>query len=248
MREQLSAAKIKSQERAHGKKIQHDAEQIWGWGTPAGKMRLQRRLKEFLACMGLAQNKSVLEIGCGVGLFTHLLRKDGIRPVAVDISYDLLKKAKDGLPRQIFLQADAESLPFCGKVFDCVVGVSVLHHLNIERALKNIATVLKDGGVIVFSEPNMANPQVFLQKKVGWLKKITHDTPTETAFLRWRLEKLLTQSGFSGISIYPFDFLHPYTPVSFIPAVKWLEKCLERTPFIKEIAGSLLIVARKDAA
>ncbi|MDP3732704.1 MAG: hypothetical protein Q8R31_06785, partial [Candidatus Omnitrophota bacterium] len=39
---------IKFQEKEHGKKIQDRADEIWGWSSPAGILRANRRLKEFL--------------------------------------------------------------------------------------------------------------------------------------------------------------------------------------------------------
>ena len=237
--------KIKHQERAHGEKIQSKADEIWGWDTAAGLFRSRRRLKEFLQCLASAKKEKVLEIGCGTGVFTRLFCQNGIKPIAVDISHDLLRKAKDKNPDVFFIQADAENLPFKENVFDCVLGVSILHHLNINSALKCIRAVLVDGGSMAFSEPNMANPQIFLQKRIRWLKKILNDTPSETAFFRWELKKTLEQNGFSQIYIYPFEFLHPLTPVPFICFIKKLERWLERAPIFKEIAGSLLIYSKK---
>jgi SAM-dependent methyltransferase len=237
--------KIKLQEKEQGRRIQYDADKVWGWSTPAGILRANRRLKEFLPYLGPERHNRILEIGCGTGIFTNLFYHNGITPVAIDISYDLLKKAKNRNPELILIQADAENLPFKKNVFGCVLGVSVLHHLNINPVLENIRAVLRDEGIMIFSEPNMANPQVFLQKRLGWLKKLMHDTPSETAFLRWHLKMVLRVNGFSCIGIRPFDFLHPLTPRCVIPIITMLQQYLERVPIIKEIAGSLLIAARK---
>lgn len=235
----------KFQEKAHGRKIQSKADKIWGWDTPAGVFRSTRRLNEFLQYLTLAKRTKVLEIGCGTGVFTNLFYKNGITPIAIDISYDLLRKAKNKNHNIFFIQADAENLPFKENTFDCVLGVSVLHHLNTNSAFKAIRAVLTDGGSIIFSEPNMANPQIFLQKRISWLKRMLRDTPNETAFFRWKLKKTLEQNGFSQVYIYPFEFLHPLTPVPLIYFIKKLERCLERTPIFREIAGSLLICSKK---
>jgi len=169
----------------------------------------------------------------------------GIKPIAVDISYGLLKKARKRNANIIFIQADAENLPFKDNVFDYVLGVSILHHLNLRSALKSIRSVLIDNGSMIFSEPNMANPQIFLQKKIGWLKRILNDTPDETAFFRWKLRQHLEQNGFSHIHIFPFEFLHPFTPAFLVHFIKRLELYLENIPIFKEIAGSLLISSKK---
>jgi hypothetical protein len=106
--------------------------------------------------------------------------------------------------------------------------------------------VLKPNGAIIFSEPNGTNPQIFLQKRIGWIKRRLLDTPTETAFFRWRLAKVLRQSGFTQISVKPFEFLHPLTPGFLINLIKRIEHRMERFWFIREISGSLLIFAKKQ--
>jgi hypothetical protein len=130
-------------------------------------------------------------------------------------------------------------------VFDSVVGSSVLHHLEIEEALRDIYRVLKPMGTIYFTEPNMLNPQIAIQKNIPWIKRKLGDSPDETAFFRWPLRQLLEQTGYRDIRIDPFDFLHPKTPVPLIDRVNNLGRLLERVPVISEFAGSLYIRAIK---
>jgi hypothetical protein len=105
--------------------------------------------------------------------------------------------------------------------------------------------VLRPGGAFVFTEPNMLNPQIMLQKNLPPLKALLGDSPDETAFFRWQIRGLLLDAGFSGVSTEPFDFLHPWIPGALAPAVDSLGSLLERIPLLREIAGSLLIRATK---
>lgn len=59
-----------SNELEHGKKLlEGGAEAIWNWDSPAGKVRADRRA-DLIAQYSLADKSStVLEIGCGTGLF-----------------------------------------------------------------------------------------------------------------------------------------------------------------------------------
>ena len=57
-----------------------------------------------------------------------------------------------------FVRANGEALPFANGAFDCVWGNAVLHHLNMERAGREIQRVLKPGGLAVFCEPWGGNP------------------------------------------------------------------------------------------
>src|SRR5438477_12697061 len=105
--------------------------------------------------------------------------------------------------------------------------------------------VLKPDGTIYFTEPNMLNPQIAIQKNVPWIKRTLGDSPDETAFFRWPLRRVLEQMGYREIRIAAFDFLHPKTPVPLINHVNQLGRFLEKMPVISEFAGSLYIRAFK---
>ena len=239
--------KRKEAEVLHGKKISHSAEDIWGWGTPAGRLRAARRAGFYIGTGRIGAGSRVLEIGCGTGLFTAEILKTGASVTAIDISPDLLDKArKNAGPGNVtFKVCDAENTGLESGGFDCVYGSSVLHHLDLDAALAEFSRLLKKGGRMLFTEPNMANPQILLQKNVPFIKKIMGDTPGETAFFRWLLAKKILESGFISADVVPFDFLHPWTPESLIPLVSGAGLFFERVPVLREIAGSLMITAQK---
>ena len=229
----------------HGKKIVEDAEFYWGWGTPAGKERLRRRAEMLIEFGRIGPGKQVLELGCGKGLYTEKLVPGGSTLTAIDISWDLLKAAADQSRSPHYLVGDGHLLPFPDNTFDSVVGVSVLHHLEVPVVLSEAARVLQPGGHFVFSEPNMLNPQIAIQKNVPWIKRLLGDSPDETAFRKGPLRDLLRSSGLEVLEITPFDFLHPWVPKPLIGMVDKTGQLIEKIPWLREIAGSLLIVARK---
>ena len=120
-----------------------------------------------------------------------------------------------------------------------------MHHLEIDNALSEFNRVLKPNGTIYFTEPNMLNPQIVLQKNIPFLKKRMGDSPDETALSRWSMRRKLIAHGFKQIEILPFDFLHPKTPKFFLRIVNDLGLVLEKIPLLSEIAGSLYIHAIK---
>jgi 2-polyprenyl-3-methyl-5-hydroxy-6-metoxy-1,4-benzoquinol methylase len=221
-------------------------EEVWGWGTPAGRLRAKRRAELILLGAALTENSRVLEIGCGTGNFTELFAATGASILAVDISLDLLQKARQrNLPpdRVTFCQKRFEDCDVDGP-FDAIIGSSILHHLDIDLAIPRIKSLLKGGGTISFAEPNMLNPQVFLERKFHRLPMFSYTSPDETAFVRWRLEKQLRQAGFESIVIRPFDWLHPSTPKRMIGLVKGIGRVIEAVPIAREFSGSLYIKAR----
>ncbi len=221
------------------------AGEVWNWESPAGKERWKRRvgmLTEFI----LPKSK-VLELGCGTGYFTGEIIKTGAEITAIDISPDLINAARESIraANVKFLVDNACSMAFEDERFDYVIGSSVLHHLNINSAVTEIYRITKKGGKIAFTEPNMMNPQIALQKNIAFLKKLAGDSPDETAFFRWGLRKLLSQKGFREVIITPFDFLHPAIPKHLTGTISAIGNFLEKVPVIKEIAGSLYITAIK---
>lgn len=205
-----------AREVAHGRTLARGVpEEIWGWGTPAGQRRARRRAELIAAEAGLAPGVRALEIGCGTGMFTELFARSGAQLVAVDLSPDLIARARTrGLdPGQVvFLEQRFEECRGEG-AFDAVIGSSVLHHLDVEAALCRTYEILKPGGRLAFAEPNMLNPQVWAERAFRFLPVFSYVSPDETAFVRFRLRGRLRQAGFEEITITPFDWLHPATPM-----------------------------------
>jgi len=230
----------------HGRFLaKHGAGEIWNWEGPAGKMRLARRVK--MLSNHLGPGMSVLELGCGTGYFTRELARSGAHIVAVDVSPELLEMARaDCSAKNVRYEIqNACALSYPDAAFDSVVGSSVLHHLEIKEAVREIHRVLKPRGTIYFTEPNMLNPQIAIQKNVPWIKRKLGDSPDETALFRWPVRRLLEETGFRDVRIEPFDFLHPKTPASLIGGVNALGRFLERMPVVSEFAGSIYIRAIK---
>lgn len=239
----------KDREIAHSRMLaRRDTEQLWGWDSPAGRKRAERRGELIALGAGLGPGTRTLEIGCGTGMFTGMFARTGANIVAVDISGDLLAKARErNLPsdRVRFLEKPFEECVVDGP-FDAVVGSSVLHHLDIEKSLDKIQTLLKPGGVMCFAEPNLLNPQVFIERKFTFLRPwLNYVSPDETAFIHWRIAATLRRAGFDKVEVTPFDWLHPSTPERFIAALSAAGRVLERIPLIREFSGSVLIRCRR---
>ena len=222
----------------------------WGSATEAGIKRLERRA--FLVKNALSElpDPKVLEIGCGTGAFSkHILNAvPELHLTACDISPECVKKASErysSYSKAKFILGDATYNLCDPSSFDAVIGNAVLHHLPLNNSLMECFKALKPGGRILFFEPNMMNPQIFIEKNIKFIGKALQNTETETAFLRWRLKKDLSQIGFVRISVKPFDFLHPLIPGYGISLFDALGKILERIPILREFSGSLIISAFK---
>jgi SAM-dependent methyltransferase len=232
----------------HHRKIAEHAEEIWNWDSPAGRRRADRRAELFVEHGELRPGVLALELGCGTGVFLEKVARSGATLHGLDLSEDLLAKARVRLSETTNVtldRGDAESTPYPEGRFDAVYGSSVLHHLDLAAALAEVFRVLKPGGRLVFAEPNLLNPQVALMFMFPPVKERFGVSSDEMAFTRFRARAALERAGFADIEILPFDFLHPSTPPSWLDRVAGFGRSLERTPLVREIAGSMLMRARK---
>ena len=126
---------------------------------------------------------SILDVGCGNGRLAVWLDARGKRGdyVGVDSSQSLLAHAS-ALTREVqdlsvrFLQADitepgwSGSLPF--QEYDTIFAISVLHHIPSlslrRRLLRELASLLKPGGLVVVTTWQFLSSQRMRRKIVPW--------------------------------------------------------------------------------
>jgi SAM-dependent methyltransferase len=223
-----------------------EPENVWGWSSPAGRLRADRRARFLFEAAGLGPGARCLELGSGTGVFTSRLVEFGCEVVALELSDALAERCRERVgDRAEVVVGNAETGEGLeGRTFDAIVGVSILHHVDMDLCFRNTFSRLREGGRFAFSEPNMANPQVWATKNVDLVGRLLHETPHETAFRTRELRALFESAGLRVDVCEPFEFLHPATPPRLIPGVRRLERFLEGTR-VRAIAGSVRIAGRK---
>ena len=238
-------------ERKHFEGIAEERSHLyWADRMPAARRRQRLRADRLARAIGMpGEGRRVLDAGCGTGDYTRpFAAATGASITGIDLSPALLRRAGAEAPANVRLAvADAGLLPFRAGVFDAIIGNAILHHLPLEVAVPEFLRVLRPGGMLGFAEPNMLNPQVFLERRVRWIGSWLENSPDETAFIRWRIGRTLESFGLRDVCVEPFDFLYPLVPRPLVGPVELAGRLLERIPGIREIAGSLLISARKGA-
>jgi malonyl-CoA O-methyltransferase len=116
---------------------------------------IQKSCAEKLASLcPLKTPRRILEIGCGTGVYTALLRKKypGAALTAVDISGEMIDEARRNVPGQVeFMEADAERAEFDGR-FGLVTSNASFHWFNEPGlAFKRFAGMLSEDGELHFS-------------------------------------------------------------------------------------------------
>lgn len=111
--------------------------------------------------------KRVLEYGCGPGGHAALLAAAGADVVAIDISAEAIRQARERLDPSIqLLEMNAEAMTFDDDSIDLVCGTGILHHLELAKAFSEIARVLRPGGRALFIEPLGHNPVINLYRRL----------------------------------------------------------------------------------
>ncbi|MCT9097851.1 class I SAM-dependent methyltransferase [Haloarchaeobius sp. HME9146] len=111
--------------------------------------------------------KHVLDAGCGSGFYAERYVDRGADVTGVDLSEDMLDRARQQVPDAEFVQADlGESLDFLDDdSVDVVVCQHVFSHLpDLSGPLSEFARVLVDGGVLVVSTHNPVHDYVVVRE------------------------------------------------------------------------------------
>jgi len=186
-------------------------------------------------------NKDVLEIGCFHGGGAEEILKTAKSYAGIDISDVAIDKATSlareiGLNNCSFYVRDACDTGFPDGSFDVVVACGIIHHLPIEKSLREISRVLKTGGKAVLFEPLGENPLINLYRK------LTPDarTPDETPLLKSDIANIRktfpgTTVEFFGLTtllcvplrrnktLYPifYNFFYMLDKIIFLTPVRW---------------------------
>lgn len=85
----------------------------------------------------------MLDVGCGDATFCRYVVEDGRLVVGLEPDLTVLPRPE---ARTAFVGGSAESLPFANGTFDAVTMTMVLHHVDVEQALREAVRVLEPGG------------------------------------------------------------------------------------------------------
>jgi SAM-dependent methyltransferase len=103
-----------------------------------------------LKALALGSTESLLDIGCGSGLFCSQAVKTGAAVTGLDATAELIDEAKKRAPSVKFLTGEMEELPFSDVAFTVVTGFNSFQYAaNINNALAEAGRVLVPGGRLV---------------------------------------------------------------------------------------------------
>jgi SAM-dependent methyltransferase len=85
------------------------------------------------------QANTLLDLGCGTGRHNILFEEKGYKTIGVDLSYDMIKKAKE-LNKSAFIQGDIRNIKL-NQQFDVIV--SLFHVMSYQTSNDDIAAVFQ---------------------------------------------------------------------------------------------------------
>lgn len=98
------------------------------------------------AADGLAPPVRALDVGAGTGKLTTVLCAAGLETVAVEPAPGMLKVLRHAVQRAQVLAGSAEEVPLPDAAVDLVAAGQAFHWFDRERALPELARVLRPGG------------------------------------------------------------------------------------------------------
>lgn len=181
--------------------------------------------EEWASVQSLLSNRipsRVLDIGAGRGISTYAFAKSGCEVTALEpnsssvVGVGAIKHLSEyaNIPIEI-VQSYGEKLPLPDAHFDIVYGRAVFHHAqDIRQLCREIARVLKPGGMLIFTREHVISKIEDLPRFLN-THALHHLYGGENAYL---LKDYLTAIQESGLTVEkvlkPYDSAINYAPIT----------------------------------
>ena len=155
--------------------------------TSTGALVRKYEAELILDLLRPVRGETILDAGCGTGVFTLDIPASGANVIGLDISLPMLRRSREkagGGPLQIVL-GDMLHLPFGDGVFDRALSVTALEFIEDGLgAVRELFRVTKKGGCIVAATLNSLSPwasrrKAEAQKKQSIFMKAIFRSPDE---------------------------------------------------------------------
>ncbi len=172
--------------------------------------------------------RHVLDVGCSSGDLARRLVERGASVIGIDTDEQAAAEARAVCEQVLVGDVETMELPFPDESFDVVLCGDLIEHLrNPERFLSRVRPLLRPGGRLVLTTPNVANWAMRIGLLAGrwrYTDRGILDRTHAHLFTKKTLEQTLERAGYR---IVGFDVTAP-VPVIGTPAVERAAHALAR--------------------
>ncbi len=218
-------------------------EEIWsGWNEDLRESRYKKVAK----LIRKEKPGKMLDVGCSSGIFSKQFIKAGWEVYGIDIAKNKVEMAKkNGL---IARTSDlTKKLPYKEEFFDLVFAGEVIEHLvDTDAFLKEMSRILKTGGKLILTTPNLASFENRIRLLFGvypaWVDYRLGGAGHVRAYTYGILKKQLKETGFKAEE-HKGNFV-PFIPEYFLNDIKFPMLAFTGELF-PDLSQGMIIKARK---
>ncbi len=189
--------------------------------TEAGKFALsqEKRLIQHLVSSWPRRRQSLLDIGCGTGVFLELFWESGFDVYGIDASAAMISRARERMGHLADLHlGKAQHLPFDDNEFDFSAMITLLEFCDDPReVIKEAARVTKKGLLLCFLNRNSLyclKKRLLKSKQAGMMAGIRYFSHRE---IKNMITQVLGPKKTCSLSVLPG------------PKLMWRDRCLLRS-------------------
>ena len=178
------------------------------------RIRKRRRINQFI------KPGKILDIGCGRGLFLDVMRRGGWNTIGTELNEETASYAIKTYDSKIFT-GDIIQHKLPAESLDAVNINQVLEHLkNPHKVIEESHRLLRKGGILIISVPDLRSPQFTIGKENWFLLDLPYQL---FHFTEEGLSKVLKKNKFKikhikrfSLEMCPFGWLQTLLNVSGI--------------------------------
>jgi dolichol-phosphate mannosyltransferase len=219
-------------------------DEYWRKRDPIAEDRLLWRAQTFRHTVHLLPGQTILELGCGEGLFTHaLLQVSRGENRITTMTFQEPARVPPDIRAEVELLVSSD-LPssLANRHFDYVVAMDLLDQSYASQLLVMVHALLAPGGELVFYESNPGNPILQLRRIFS---RILGKPDPRHLLSRSQIYDLVSEIGFISVYAVYNDFVFPPLTRRLIWLLRNLSILLENAPGVRTMAGSILLHAQK---
>ena len=213
--------------------------------------RLKWRAQMVRHLFHVLPGETILELGSAAGQWSNEIVQltKGVNPICAATfdpdCYTIMKKKWIDEPIEAIL-LDGFPSKLKNRKFDFIIGWHLLTNDENCSLLFEVKKLLKPGGQILFFEPNPWN--IYFNSRMLFSRLMPFLRNKNNYYFRPRnkiqLLTIISEIGYTGIKILPYDFLYPPIPKKLLWPMQNLSLILENTPYLRNFAGALYIWAQ----